>query len=93
MTTEHSTTNAPQAVAEGVDSGDYKDEPSLTFAFEAGTYTGMGPDQRSWRISPSLSGWRLEYRDADDSTWSYSGTHLSLRAAQLAAEEISATSL
>ncbi len=99
MTTDHPTTTTPEVLdedlvpAEGIGSDDYKDEPSLAFAFEAGTYTGVGPDQRSWRISPTLSGWRLEYRDSEDPTWSYSGTHLSLRAAQLAAEQISATGL
>lgn len=97
MTTDYRPTSIPEAAADNcvppeiLDTGDYKDEPALAFTYEAGTYTSVGPDQRGWRISPTLSGWRLEYRDADDSTWSYSGTHLSLRAAQLAAEEISAT--
>ena len=99
MTTDYRPTSQPEAAAdnfvppESLDTGDYKDEPALVFAYEAGTYTCVGPDRRGWRISPTLSGWRLEYRDSDDSTWSYSGTHLSLRAAQLAAEEISDTGL
>ena len=58
------------------------DEPLVAFTNYAGTYTGVGPDQREWRISPTLSGWRLEYRDPDDAAWSYSGTHRTLEAAQ-----------
>jgi hypothetical protein len=46
------------------------------------TYSGMGSSGRRWRILPTFTGWRLEFRDPDDRAPTYAGTHPTLRAAQ-----------
>jgi len=54
----------------------------MHFQCYAGTYLATGDDGRSWRISPFLAGWRLEYRDPDDAAWAQAGIHATLHAAE-----------
>jgi hypothetical protein len=54
----------------------------IEFVHRNGTYTGVGPGEREWSISSSLTGWRLEFRDPGDEVATYAGTHGSLAAAQ-----------
>lgn len=51
-----------------------------------GTYSGLGAHARMWRITPSLTGWRLEFRDPGDKDATYAGTHRTLVAAQKEAQ-------
>ena len=59
-------------------------EPSdlIEFTHRAGVYTGVGSNDRLWHITPSLTGWRLDFRDPGDERPTYAGTHASLDAAQ-----------
>jgi hypothetical protein len=59
----------------------------LAFTNSHGTYNAIDKLNRVWRISPTLTGWRLEFRDAGDPGWTYASTHDTLRAAQKAADE------
>jgi hypothetical protein len=54
----------------------------MRFQCYAGTYLALGDDGRSWRISPLLAGWRLEYRDPDHAGWAQAGIHTTLHAAE-----------
>lgn len=54
----------------------------IEFTHRDGSYTGVGPGERQWHISTSLTGWRLEFRDPGDAVATYAGTHGSLAAAQ-----------
>jgi len=46
-----------------------------------GVYVGIGDHGRRWHVVQTLSGWRLDFRDAGDPTTTYAGTHGSLEAA------------
>jgi hypothetical protein len=54
----------------------------LDFSSYQGTYSATDRNERLWRISATRSGWRLEFRDDGDTSWTYAGTHATLRAAQ-----------
>lgn len=54
------------------------------FRSYAGTYLGVGIDGCCWRISPTLSGWRLECCRLGG-TWQDQGVHGSLSSAIRAA--------
>lgn len=47
-----------------------------------GTYSGLGAGARMWRITSTLTGWRLEFRDPGDETATGAGVHRTLAAAQ-----------
>ncbi len=47
-----------------------------------GTYAGTGRGNRVWRITRTVTGWRLKFRDPGDPEWTYAGTHATLFAAQ-----------
>ena len=54
----------------------------LQFTNYQGIYSATDTNHRLWRISPTRSGWRLEFRDDGDTDWTYAGTHATLRGAQ-----------
>lgn len=54
----------------------------IEFVHRGGAYTGAGTDDREWRITTTVTGWRLEFRDPGDAAPTYAGTHVSLEAAQ-----------
>lgn len=47
-----------------------------------GTYAGQGSDKRMWRITPTLTGWHLEFRDPGDTAATNAGRHSTLDAAK-----------
>jgi hypothetical protein len=47
-----------------------------------GTYSGLGLHARIWRITPTLTGWRLEFRDPGDKAPTNAGVHRRLAVAQ-----------
>jgi hypothetical protein len=51
-----------------------------------GDYVGVGEAGRSWCISKTLTGWRLEFQDPGDVTPTYAGTHASLVLAEREAQ-------
>lgn len=59
---------------------------SLEFHENHGVYTSTAQSGRRWLITRSLTGWRLEFRDAGDTQPTYAGTHASLRAAKTEAD-------
>ena len=64
--------------------------PAVVWRNCAGTYLGVDQHDRVWGVSPSLLGWRLEVRNADEASWAYLGTHSTRDAAQQAASEADA---
>jgi hypothetical protein len=54
----------------------------IEFADRSGSYVGTDRGGRSWRISATSTGWRLDFRDPGDEAPTYAGTHASLWAAQ-----------
>ena len=55
----------------------------ILFVEDEGSYTGTSRNgRRRWRITPVLTGWRLEFRDEGDMTETYAGVHRSVEAAQ-----------
>lgn len=59
----------------------------IQFVEENGTYTGISPGGRHWKIIPVFTGWRLEFRDEGDTTATYAGVHRSVEAAQTEASK------
>lgn len=59
---------------------------SIEFLDQAGTFTGTDPRGRAWRISPTRTGWRLEFLDPGDVAHTNAGVFGSVKDAQLAAE-------
>jgi hypothetical protein len=53
----------------------------IEFLHEGHVYTGRGAGGRMWRISPELTGWRLEFRDAGDTFATNAGVHPSVASA------------
>ena len=53
----------------------------IEFLHEGNSYTGRGTGGRMWRISPELTGWRLEFRDAGDIVATNAGVHQSVESA------------
>lgn len=54
----------------------------IEFTEERGGFTGTGKDGREWRITRTVTGWRLEFRDHGDTVATYAGVHASLSAAR-----------
>jgi hypothetical protein len=54
----------------------------IEFHEQQGTYSGVGTHGRTWCISRTSTGWRLEFRDPGDLAATYAGTHVSVAAAQ-----------
>jgi hypothetical protein len=54
---------------------------TIEFLHEGNDYTGCGSSGRVWRISPELTGWRLEFRDTGDLVATNAGVHRSVEAA------------
>jgi hypothetical protein len=54
----------------------------IDFTNYDGSYSGAGRGQRMWRILPTLTGWRLEFRDPGDRAATYAGTFGTLHAAK-----------
>jgi hypothetical protein len=67
--------NAPRA------SNGHAGPTRIEFLHEGNAYTGLGSGGRMWRISPELTGWRLEFRDAGDLVATNAGVHRSVDAA------------
>ena len=59
---------------------------SIEFLEDQGTYHGTDKRHRSWRISPTRTGWRLEFLDPGDVTHTNAGVFESVKAAQAAAD-------
>jgi hypothetical protein len=59
---------------------------NVVFKEIAGEHVGIGPRGRRWRVVRSVSGWRLEFRDAGDTEYTYAGTHGTLEQALAEAE-------
>jgi hypothetical protein len=57
----------------------------VQFNYYGGTYSGQGQGARMWRISPTLTGWHLEFRDPGDAAPTNAGRHGTLAGAQNAA--------
>jgi hypothetical protein len=55
---------------------------SVVFQEYNEAWVGIGDRGRRWRVTQSVSGWRLEFRDAGDETATYAGTHRSLECAK-----------
>lgn len=56
--------------------------PLVEFVEKDRAYTGSEPGGRAWRITRSLTGWRLEFRDDGDVAATFAGVHASLPAAK-----------
>ncbi len=56
--------------------------PPIEFSEDQGTYVGLGQRGRSWRITRTFTGWRLEFSDPGDALPTYAGTHATVAAAQ-----------
>jgi hypothetical protein len=54
----------------------------VQFNYYDGTYSGEGAGRRMWRITPTLTGWHLEFRDPGDTAATNVGRHRTLVAAQ-----------
>ncbi len=54
---------------------------SVVFQEYDGTLVGIGENGRRWRVFQTVTGWRLEFRDAGDPTATYAGTHGTLESA------------
>jgi hypothetical protein len=57
----------------------------VEFHEDHGTYAGTAVSGRRWLITRSLTGWRLEFKDAGDTHSTYAGNHSSLVAAKVEA--------
>ena len=55
---------------------------AIEFAEDRGTYVGVDPHGRCWRITRVFTGWRLEFRDDGDMTATFAGVHSTVQAAQ-----------
>jgi hypothetical protein len=58
----------------------------IQFDYYDGTYSGLGRSARMWRITPTLTGWHLEFRDPGDTAATNAGRHYTLVAAQKEAD-------
>ena len=58
---------------------------SIEFTENQGTFTGTGRLGRRWRISPTRTGWRLEFLDPGDAKATNAGVFGTVEAAQNAA--------
>lgn len=54
---------------------------SVVFQEYDGALVGIGERGRRWRVVETVTGWRLEFRDAGDVEATYAGTHRSLESA------------
>lgn len=55
---------------------------SIDFREIDGVYTGSGNFGRRWRISPTVTGWRLEFTDPGDTVPTNAGVHVTVAAAE-----------
>ncbi len=55
---------------------------SVDFREDDGVFTGTGNLGRRWRITRSFTGWRLEFIDPGDTTFTNAGVHATVSAAQ-----------
>ena len=60
---------------------DGRERMSVVFQEQNGAMVGLGEHGRLWRVVETVSGWRLEFRDAGDTGPTYAGTHRSLESA------------
>jgi hypothetical protein len=54
---------------------------SIVFVEINGAHVGDAAGRR-WRITPTVIGWRLEFRDRGDTEPTYAGSHPTLEAAK-----------
>lgn len=59
---------------------------AVEFRDHDGAHIGVDRSGRSWRITRTLTGWRLEFRDLGDVHATYAGNHASLAAAKTEAD-------
>jgi hypothetical protein len=65
---------------------------SVDFREDDGVYTGAGNLGRRWRITHAFTGWRLEFIDPGDTTYTNAGLHATVSAAQSEANTASTMS-
>jgi hypothetical protein len=61
------------------------------FEHTGNIHLGVGEHGRRWRISPTFTGWRLEFADPHDDGFTYAGNHRSVQAAKKEASAGSST--
>lgn len=59
----------------------------VEFQDNDGIFTSSSGTGRQWRITRTVTGWRLEFRDAGDTSATYAGNHPSLEAAKAEASK------
>lgn len=64
---------------------------SIDFEESMGVFRGAGISGREWRISRTVTGWRLEFTDPGDLTATFAGVHGTLSAAKAEADTPAAT--
>jgi hypothetical protein len=60
---------------ESTPSDDDSSSAGIVWRNYAGTHLGIDRRNRVWGVAPTLLGWRLEVRDADETAWTYVGMH------------------
>lgn len=55
---------------------------TIDFVEAEGAYSGTGAHGRRWRITPTYTGWRMEFLDHGDSAPTNAGVYPTLAAAQ-----------
>lgn len=59
---------------------------SVVFQEYDGVLVGIGARGRRWRVTRTVAGWKLEFRDAGDASATYAGTHRSVESAMAEAD-------
>ncbi len=59
---------------------------SVVFQEYDGVLVGIGTRGRRWRVTQTVAGWKLEFRDAGDAKATYAGTHRSIESAMAEAD-------
>ena len=54
----------------------------IAFQQDQGSHIGTGHGGREWRISPTFTGWRLEFRDRGDTVPTNAGVFPDVEAAK-----------
>jgi hypothetical protein len=59
---------------------------TISFVRDKNVYSGDGLHGRRWRITRAVVGWRLEFQDPGDETFTFAGIHATLALARREAE-------
>jgi hypothetical protein len=60
----------------------------ISFQQDKSSYVGTGAGGREWRVTPTLTGWRLQFRDTGDSTATNAGVFADIEAAKTEANRV-----